>query len=201
MANNIISIILKNSGFYSALFGALVGGLLSLLGTFLSNWLNDKSRVRKDRENVRATLLAIKTEITSIHKIYKETAGDELTKTPGDSAFPFYYPASQDYFTVFTNNTALIGQITDSELRELIINAYTEVKGLLDSFRMNNYMLEKWEYFNALFEETSIAHHKKQADSWLAGMIKYCNSLKTMGRRAVETKNQLVKKIDSYLSI
>jgi len=64
-----------------------------------------------------------------------------LEKIEEGNPVDFYYPISENYFTVFESNAGLIGKIKNDDLRETIVETYTQVKGMIDSFKMNNYFI------------------------------------------------------------
>lgn len=60
-----------------------------------------------------------------------------------------YYPLTQDYFTTYQSNAHLIGEIENDDLRNLIIEMYSEAKGVVDSYRYNNHIVgqhEQWAW-------------------------------------------------------
>jgi hypothetical protein len=181
--------------------GVLIGGLLALAGTLLAHWLNYRSRTKADKKIIESVLLAIQAEVRNLHQTYNESVGEKLSNLSPDTPFQFYYPVSQDYFTVFTNNSALIGKIPNNELRNLIINTYVKSKGLIDSYKMNNYMLERWEYFNFLYLETNLPNHQQQRDAYLHIMTEYAQNMLTIHNQVNELVKQLISKIDSYLCL
>lgn len=71
-----------------------------------------------------------------------------------------YYPILQDYFTIYNNNAFLIGRIEDSDLRKSIVEVYTAAKALMDSYRMNNVNVEKYERTLALYNESRTISHQ-----------------------------------------
>ncbi len=70
-----------------------------------------------------------------------------------------YYPLTQDYFTVYQSNAHLIGEIQNEDLRGLIILTYSAAKGVVDSYRYNNHIVEKHEHWDWVAAETKNPLH------------------------------------------
>lgn len=102
-----------------------------------------------EKRRIGAFCLGLKAELEAVWKKYEETGGNALLETREDQFFSGYYTLTGNYFDVYSNNTSLIGHIEDEELRQRIIRVYTDFKGLVDSYKTNNDLLERLEEFRA----------------------------------------------------
>jgi len=50
---------------------------------------------------------------------------------------------------------------------------------MIDSFRLNNDLVGKFEYSNKIFEETQLKVHEQQAVAHLSSLIQYAKTLKS----------------------
>ena len=114
--------------------------------------------------------------------------------------FNYYYPISQNYFIIYEQNAKLIGGIKDYNLRSLIIECYILMKGFVDSFRMNNAMLSRFENAQLLFNKT---HDKEDARVILAlikSLYDYSNKLKfnqqKLKTKIIDGENSLLKLLE-----
>lgn len=159
-----------NSPFVSAFCGGLIGGIFTYAAVKITID-NEKDKTRtQDNKEIKAICLAIETEIKCLIDRYQESVGNELFKCEDGTLFDCYYPADQEYFTVFHANTAWIGKIKSDETRKSIVVTYIAMKGLIDSYQQNNRMLNDY-----------IAHLQQAASLPQAAGVqqKFYNDLKT----------------------
>jgi len=182
--------------FGSAITGAVVGGLITgffAIKATSKSFEHQKEHSDENEEQlIRGLLQAIHDEIETINERYQETMGARLESLPEGEALNFYYPLVSDFFTVYNGNSFLIGRIPDNDLRKQIIKTYTMAKGMVDSFRLNNDLVGKFEYSNKIFEETQLEVHKQHAIAHLASLIDYAKILKS-------THGELKKEINNLL--
>jgi hypothetical protein len=95
-------------------------------------------------------LHAIHDEIESIWELYMREMGHHVESLEDNQPLKLYYPILHDYHTVYKTNASLIGQITDKKLRKAIVLTYTKARSLIDSLRLNNDYLQKYEYWYRL---------------------------------------------------
>lgn len=129
-----------------SVIGARVGGKAVKESVFIAAQKAREAEQERDRQeiaNVRKALLA---EIVTLKERYMDGIGQRLESHPADTPFVFTYPANQRYFVIFEENAHLIGKIQDDKERDLIVQAYTRGKALLDSYHYNNSWTEKRNY-------------------------------------------------------
>ena len=143
--------------FGSAITGAITGGLITgyfALESTKRSFKNQKEHADENEAKLIKGLLQAIHEIETVYDRYQETMGARLETLDKGQALTFYYPLVSDFFSVYNGNTFLIGRILDNDLRKQIIRTYTLSKGMIDSFRMNNDLVQKFEHSNKIFEET-----------------------------------------------
>lgn len=170
------------SSFGSAITGAIVGGLIAgyfALESTKRAFKNQKVHANDNEEKlIKGLLQAIHDEIETVYDRYQETMGSRLEALGDGGALTFYYPLVSDFFSVYNGNTFLLGRIADNDLRKQIIKTYTLSKGMVDSFRLNNDLVQKLEHSNKVFGETQQEIHKQHAIAHYSSLVEYAKSLK-----------------------
>lgn len=170
------------SSFGSAIIGAIVGGLITgyfALVTTKRAFKNQRALASESESKlIRGLLQAIHDEIETIYDRYQETMGSRLESLVDGAGLNFYYPVFSDFFTVYNGNSFLIGRIPDNDLRKQIIKTYTLSKGMVDSFRLNNDLVQKFEHSNMVFSETKQQIHQQQATAHYQALVGYAKTLK-----------------------
>ncbi|MDF0378020.1 hypothetical protein [Methylophilus sp. YYY-1] len=174
--------IIQSTEFISALIGSVIGGVVAGFFSILAvnkTHIHQNLLLEKSNEELISSLLqAIHDEIETVFERYQETMGARLESLHDGQPLNYYYPVVSDFFTVYNGNTFLIGKIKDNDLRRQIIRTYTLAKGMTDSFRLNNDLVNKLEFANKLFLETKLDSHKEQMIAHQHGLIIYADSLK-----------------------
>jgi hypothetical protein len=128
---------------------------------------------QKEEAQVSAFIHAVIVEVETLWEAYYEGAGKRLEALEKGKAFMYYYPISQDYFTVYNGNSFLVGKITHPRLRRSIVETYTKARGVIDGFTLNNDMVQKWNHLDLMrqdsqnpmlihmmwMQEQSLVHH------------------------------------------
>lgn len=184
------------SNFLSAIVGAIVGGFVAGFFSLKATQKSHEHEKEKSKENEEALiaglLQAIHDEIETVYDRYQETMGSRIESLNEGEALAFYYPLVSDFFTVYNGNSFLIGRIPSNDLRKQIIKTYTLSKGMVDSFRMNNDLVSKYEFSEKLYAESQSEVHKQQAISHFKALIDYAKSLR-------ESHKSLKQEISSLL--
>lgn len=90
----------------------------------------------------------------------------------------YYYPLFSDFFSVYNGNSFLIGRIPNNDLRKQIVKTYSLAKAMIDSYRLNNELVSKWEFSEKFYAESQQEVHKNQVAAHYAALIDYAKSLK-----------------------
>ena len=175
--------------------GALIGSALTLAGAWLAHWLEKKESLRKDSEHILGLLQAIHDEIETLWESYLGTAGAQIEALRDGCAMTMYWPLTQDYFTIYNTNAFFIGKIKDHDLRKQIVATYAKARGLIDSYRMNNDLLQKWEYSQLLFQETQSEPHKMSAQARYQPLIQYATALKKGHNELKTSVSELLRRL------
>jgi hypothetical protein len=188
---------------YEPLVASVVGGLIAggLTGYFSVRAVKISHRNTLELQNqnqkklIKGFLQAIHDEIETLWELYQIGIGMQLETLPDGEALRFYYPVTQDYFTVYNSNGFLIGHIEDADLRRLIVQVYSMARGLIDSYKMNNEVLGKLEYWENLYYHNKDPFYGQSALSLLTAMQEYAKKIK---KRHTELKD-LIEKLLRHL--
>lgn len=144
MSVNHLSSITFSNEFLSAIAGAIIGGTFVLIGTLISAWCEHRRQEKNRQEILISTLQVISAELNTIFDRYNQTIGIKLEKLKPNSSLNYYYFVTEEYFTIFNGNAHLLGQLKDKELISSIIATYITLKEFVDSFRLNNAVLIRY---------------------------------------------------------
>lgn len=173
-----INELIQSKEFVASVIGGLIAGFFSLFATKIA-FNNQKNQSEKNEKIIINSLLqAIHDELETVYERYQETMGARLESLRENEPLNFYYPLVSDFFSVYNGNTFLIGRINNNDLRKQIIKTYTLSKGMVDSFRLNNDLVHKFEYANKLHDETKQEVHKQHAFAHYNSLIAYAITLK-----------------------
>jgi len=162
----------------SSAVGALIGSALTLAGVWISHRLEKAEVERIEKEEVIGFLQGIHDELETLFDSYMSSIGAQTEALQEGTALMFFLPITQDYFTIYNTNARSIGKIKSHDLRKLIVATYAKARGLIDSYRMNNDLLQKFEYAALLFQETGSAVHQTNANARHHSLIQYSAQLK-----------------------
>lgn len=172
--------------------GAFIGSVLTLAATFIAHHLDRKKTEENQERLIFGFLQGVHDEIETLWGLYNHRVGSMVESLQNEQALEVYWPISQDYFTVYVQNAHLIGQIKENDLRKQIVLTYTQAKGLVDSHRMNNELLHRYEQLILLYQETNEQVHLEQANAIHHSLVRYASSLK-------ESRAILKENIESLL--
>jgi len=178
MADTASTFIWNSDALLSSMVGALIGGSMALAGVYISHQLSKRDAAEKEAMHSTGVLQAIHDEMGTLWETYLLTAGNTLESLQENMPFHMYWPVNQDYFTIYKTNALFIGKIKNHDLRKQIISTYIEAKSLIDSFTLNNTLVQKREDAYHLFLETSDATHQAKADAYYQVVVEYTVLLK-----------------------
>lgn len=184
---------------FTSLFSAGVGGGIA---GYYSMKAIDKSHEHQKKTNedneaklIASLLQSIHDEVESVHDRYQETMGNQVEVLAKDTALTVFYPVLSDFFSVYHGNSLLLGRIDDHDLRKQIIKTYTLMKGLCDSYRLNNELLAKYEFIENLYAETNNPAHHDQAVVRYAQLIEYADSIKSSHSDVKQSVTDLLREL------
>ncbi|WP_257294648.1 hypothetical protein [Endozoicomonas sp. YOMI1] len=165
-----------------AIFGSVIGGIITghyALKSVKEAFENQKEQsAEEDQKNVTSLLQGIYDELEIVLDGYQRELGPSLASLKEGEALMSYYPLVGDYFPVYNGNTLIIGRIQDNDLRRSIIRTYHLGRSMIDSIRLNNDLIAKYEYAHKLYEETGQELHHKQAVAHFSSLVSYGQTLK-----------------------
>jgi hypothetical protein len=187
------------STFGSAITGAIVGSLTTgyfvLKSTKNAHDNQLKQAAQNENKLIRGVLQAIHDEIETVFERYQEGMGAKLESLKDGEPLLVYYPLISDFFTVYNGNSFLIGRISDNDLRKQIIKTYTLAKGMVDSFRMNNELNQKYEYWLQIFQESKSVIHQQKAAAHYGALVVYAKALKISHQQVKMETTQLLRSL------
>lgn len=162
----------------STALGAFIGSVLTLVATFVAHHLTSKVKDKKEKALLHGLLQGIHDEIETLWEAYLDSVGNRVETLGENQPLNFYWPVTQEYFTIYNNNAVLIGRIQDHDLRKEIVATYTKARGLIDSFRLNNELVNKYEYAYWLYQETNNEIHRVSVEAHQRSLVEYAKQLK-----------------------
>ncbi|MDD7805414.1 MAG: hypothetical protein PUP46_07620 [Endozoicomonas sp. (ex Botrylloides leachii)] len=172
------SIITALTSILSALIGGLITGFFTLRAV-KSTFENQKKQSNKEEKKITSSLLqGIHDELETIGEGYKKQIGSKLDELEDNEPMLDYAPLSGDYFPIYNGNTLIIGRIQDNNLRKNIIKTYHIGTSMIDSIKMNNYIISKYEHACILYNSANTEVNKHHRDAYYAVLIKYASLLK-----------------------
>ena len=121
---------------------AIIAGIVgTLLGVWLGHYLSSRREEAKDRRQTLASLKAIQAEIKAIWAAYMKGPGKDIEgRISATAKGPLgRYPAVPDsFFTVYDNNSQILGKLRDDRLTESVVLAYQRMIGLFGAIGLNN---------------------------------------------------------------
>ncbi|MCW5626852.1 MAG: hypothetical protein KIT73_19195 [Burkholderiales bacterium] len=166
------------SGLIGAVIGGVLTGVFSIIAVNKTEKHNRDSQAEADSRVLKGLLQALHDELESIFERYQETMGVHIESLPEGKPLLTYYPVINDFFTVYNANAFLIGRIENNDLRKSLVRTYILAKGLVDSYRMNNELLSKFEHWHALSAETNNPVHQQYAQDQFDALVTYGTQLK-----------------------
>jgi hypothetical protein len=150
------------SDFAASLIGALVGGVLALIGVFIGYWLQ-RRRDRTEREEaLRGFLQALLTELETCWNRASETSNPVIEQLPPGRPLETEMFIKTDFFTVYHNNSHSLGLVRDDELRALIVETVTTYKALVETLNVNTQYYLNWletKHMEAVAEEKDLKQY------------------------------------------
>jgi hypothetical protein len=144
---------------------------------------------------VNGFLQAVHDEIETLWTGYQSNVGNRLEALVDGQPFLYYYPVTQDPFTVYNTNAFLIGRVSDPDLRRLIVMTYARGRGLLESFRLNNDYVGKFDHWHLMSGQPGINGEfcKNNAQTYWNSAQQYAKSLKIAHSEVKSLQEQLLR--------
>jgi hypothetical protein len=149
----------------------ILGALFTFSGILFTHVLNLQRQKRAHRKLIKALMQGLQDEINGLLEFAKVSSVHQIEAAPEGKPYEGLFTASQDYFTVYHANAALVMQINDASLRRNIIQTYTRAKWLLDTLKMNRLYLERFHYLQSTFLKTREQSVQMEAEEYHQTLI------------------------------
>ncbi len=181
-----------------SVIGALIGGLLAMVSAWFTlnrQHKNDQIKAKEEEKKAIDSLLkSIYSELDALWKQYMK--GIEYWKGfedwPDGKAIEGTFPISGEYFTIYNNTSHLIGRVKDDNLRDGIIRLYLQARGLMDAWKMNNFLNEKCA-------NQEVTYQVDRGPASLERLNRLQESLKSYAPSVIEYHNDTEVQIKSLL--
>ena len=157
--------------FIASLLGALIGGFLALIGVFFSHRLELSRQREQEQQLVRGYLQALHTELETCWNRAQVTVNPAIEDLPDNQPFESETFIETDFFTVYHNNSNMLGRINDDNLRKMIVATYTRYKALKETYNVNTRYIQKWK-------SSGNEYHRQEAIDWAMALKKDHKQLK-----------------------
>jgi hypothetical protein len=130
----------------SAIIGGLIGGGFAALAAWQAHRHNLSLEAIQLKKRIDGILEAMRCELTVIRAAYDNDIGKLLRNVKEGQSYNGHFSMMEEkYFIVYPSNTDVVGQIEDNELVKSIVATYTKANLLIETFRMNNWLIERTE--------------------------------------------------------
>jgi hypothetical protein len=187
--------------FFTSLLGALVGGVIALVGVYVAHRLQLSRERTQDEQILRGFLQAILTELETCWSRAEQTVNPVIERLPANAAFEVYVFIDTDFFTVYHNNSHLLGRVSDDSLRELIVATYTQYKALTETYNVNTRFLQTWRESEHMIsitaDERLKRYYEQKAQREHAELVSWAHALKhdhLQLKQQIETLIQALRK-------
>ena len=183
-------------GFLGAVLGSSVTGVVTFNVARYQAKTEREKNLESEQRLIDGFLNSILEEVETLWNRYFETCGRPLENSHEDTPFDFYYPVFQDFFTIYSTSGFLIGRLRDTELRRHIVRTYAQARGLVDSFRFNNFLIEKRNTAEQNFGLAQSQIFKQQLDQSNDALRRYGNTLRSAHTQCKETVLDLIRRLN-----
>jgi hypothetical protein len=151
------------------------------------------SRERTQNEQIlRGFLQAILTELETCWSRAEQTVNPVIEQLSPNAAFDIYVFIDTDFFTVYNNNSYLLGRVNDDSLRGLIVATYTRYKALTETYNVNTRFLQRWKESEHMVsitaDERLERYYQQKAQREHAELVGWAHALK---RDHLELRQQI----------
>ena len=182
-------------GLSSAVVGGGIAGYFSWKATTRAHEYQSKQEKDYRAQRLQNLLQALHDELETIWERYQRMVGVQVEALKSGEPFPYHFPIFEDYFVIYNSNAELLGEIPDSDLRKLIVVTFTSAKGLVDSYRHNNFIIEKLEREALIFNETKAKAHETSVQYYKQYLADYAGTIKEIHEELKENVARLDREL------
>ena len=121
--------------------------------------LSQIGKLKQEEREIISLLKSFAVEIETLFDHYMKHFGWLIEENGITNGLRSHFVADQEYMGVFKANAHQIGKVKSDHLRKLILQTYHATGSLLDTFRVNNLLLDEC---NSVKQQTLI-HDQNQA--------------------------------------
>lgn len=123
-----------------SILGAIIGGLLTLLGSYKATQMAHKNNLnileKKNKEIENAVILSIGEELKGLFEIYNNEFMELFKSLESEHFLTTCYKITLDPFVIYKANADKIGNISNEELRNMIIKIYTFLRKFVEQLKI-----------------------------------------------------------------
>ena len=183
------------------LLSTLLGALITYSAILITNALEALKRKRTADKLIHALLQGLHDEISGFVEMARNNSVLSIEATPEGKPYEGLFTASQDYFTVYHSNAALVMQIEDGDLRRGVIRTYTHAKGLLDTVNMNRFYLDRYHYLKSTFLKTKDASIQAESEHYHQALVQIATQLKKADAEFSKEASRILEMLAQKLGI
>lgn len=143
----------------SGLIGALIGGFFTLWGTLIDGRRQERASDNEAKDKQKSVLIGIKAEIETLLELYKARIYDSLEGYEGGKPFDTIFPLTQNYFSFYESNSFALTSINEKTMKSIVI-CYGSARSLVDTFKMNNQVLDELSKLQTIYHDTQKDIHR-----------------------------------------
>jgi len=121
-----------------------VGSIGAILSAIWVMSAQNRAAEKRDREEIRHFLLALRDEIYVLATAFAERSGKSLLERD-DGAFFLKIPVTEAAFAIYNSSADKVGRVKNDILRQNIVITYARAFGFIKTIQMNNHFLEEYE--------------------------------------------------------
>lgn len=183
----------------SGLIGALIGGLFTLWGTLIDGRRQERALDHEAKDKQKSVLVGIKAEIETLLELYKKRIYDSLEEYEGGKPFENIFPLTQNYFSFYESNSFALTSINENTMKSIVI-CYGSARSLVDTFRMNNQILEDLSKLQTIYHDTQKDIHRSNFEQTFHIATKYGEGLKQIHSEVMSRITLCLESIDDNLA-
>ncbi len=195
------------SSLFTALIGAVVGGLFTLMGVYYEA---SNTRRKAERESLELQLSVIKGakgEVSILLDLYDLRMKDAVDAIEPGKPLNIIFPIGDGNFTFYEQNAKEIAKLKDQS-RDAVIKIYTYARSLIQTYKANNkFIYEHEESLIEVRKNNDDDFYVKLADEKYKRLVNYGQSIKSIDgetRKAIKdgfnVMNLEIERIESELS-
>ena len=169
----------------------LIVGVFAILGVFLTHTVQNRRDKKRQREIIQGVLQAVYDELSILYMHFNSPIVESSWKRfkyeeEERKFFDSVLPVSQDHLITYRSNANLIGQIKDPDLRRKIVQTYMILQVLLESYIINNKLLNQYAEAESKKEVELVAGLDRHLQAIAPMLEKWHNLFKELTEKLLE---------------